>query len=145
MVTSQASLFFIFTIIGVAIAIIFDIFRIMRKSFKTSDIVTYIEDILFWLITGFIILYAIFKFNNGEIRFFMFVGMILGATFYMLLISRYIVKFSVKIILTIKKIINTILQIIIKPLKFIYKITLKPIRQKIEKSMKNFKIKRENM
>ncbi|MBQ9658093.1 MAG: spore cortex biosynthesis protein YabQ [Clostridia bacterium] len=145
MVTSQANLFFIFTIIGVAIAVIFDIFRIMRKSFKTSDIVTYIEDILFWLITGFIILYAIFKFNNGEIRFFMFVGMILGATFYMLLISRYIVKFSVKIILTIKKIVNTILQIIIKPLKFIYKITLKPIRQKIEKSMKNFKIKRENM
>ena len=90
MVTNQANLFLIFTIDGIIIGVLFDIFRILRKSFKTSDIVTYIEDIIFWILTGFIILYSIFVFNNGQLRLFMFLGIILGAFIYMLFISSYL-------------------------------------------------------
>ena len=60
MVINQASLFLIFVINGIIIGLVFDIFRILRKSFKTSDIITTIEDILFWIITGIIILYSIY-------------------------------------------------------------------------------------
>ena len=125
MVSNQANLFLIFTIEGIIIGLIFDIFRILRKSFKTSDIVTYVEDILFWLITGIILLYTIFVFNYGEIRFFMFVGIFLGAMFYMLLISRYVIKISVTVIEILKKIITIIFKIIIFPFRFIYKILKK--------------------
>lgn len=129
MISNQASLFLIFTIEGIIIGLIFDIFRILRKSFKTSDVVTYIEDILFWLITGVLILYTIFVFNYGEIRLFMFVGLFLGAMFYMLLISKYVIKISVAIIGLLKKIIALIFKIIIYPFQIIYKI-LKTIFKK---------------
>ena len=56
MVANQANLFLIFTINGILIGLLFDIFRILRKSFKTPDIITYIEDFFFWLITGLILL-----------------------------------------------------------------------------------------
>ena len=56
----QLSSFIIFTIIGVIISIIFDIFRILRKTFKTPDLITYIEDIIFWILTGLIVLFSIF-------------------------------------------------------------------------------------
>ena len=36
--------FFIFIIVGVIISFVFDIFRILRKTIKTSDFITYIED-----------------------------------------------------------------------------------------------------
>ena len=72
MVTNQAYLFCIFIINGIIIGILFDFFRILRKTFKTSDLITYIEDSLFWILTGIIILYSIFVFNNGEIRFLYF-------------------------------------------------------------------------
>ena len=85
MVTNQAYLFFIFIINGIIIGMLFDFFRILRKSFKTSDFITYIEDSLFWVLTGVVILYSIFIFNNGEIRFFMFLGIILGLIIYMFL------------------------------------------------------------
>ena len=62
MITNQALVFSIFIINGLIIGFIFDIFRILRLSFKTKDIVTYIEDILFWIITGVVILYSIFIF-----------------------------------------------------------------------------------
>lgn len=122
MVFNQANLFLIFVINGVLIGLLFDTFRILRKSFKTSDIITTIEDILFWIITGIIILYSIFIFNNGEIRFFMFIGIFLGATLYMLLLSNYIIKASVVVITITKRIVFFIFKIIIYPIQSTYKI-----------------------
>ena len=98
MITNQAILFAIFLLNGVIIGFLFDIFRILRKSFKTSDIVTYIEDILFWIFTGIIILYSIFTFNNGEIRLFMIIAVIIGSGIYLLYISSYVIKINVTII-----------------------------------------------
>ena len=42
MVINQAYLFLIFTSNGVFIGLLFDFFRILRKSFKTINIITYI-------------------------------------------------------------------------------------------------------
>lgn len=131
MVLNQANLFLIFVINGTIIGLVFDIFRILRKSFKTSDIITTIEDILFWIITGIIVLYSIFVFNNGEIRFFMFIGIFLGVMLYMVLLSNYIIKISVKTITIIKIILAFIFKIIIYPFQVIYKITKKLLKKPI--------------
>lgn len=128
MIVSQANLFLIFTVDGILIGLLFDVFRILRKSFKTADIVTYIEDIMFWILTGIIILYSIFAFNNGEIRLFMFLGLILGIAFYLLLFSRYIIKASVTVINIIKKCVVQICKILAYPIKIIYRIISKPIK-----------------
>ena len=73
----QAYLFFIFVLNGFLIGIVFDIFRISRKVFKTPNIITYIEDVVFWFIAGFLTLFTIFKFNNGELRAYIFIGQFL--------------------------------------------------------------------
>lgn len=125
MVTNQAYLFCIFIINGIIIGILFDFFRILRKTFKTSDLITYIEDSLFWILTGIIILYSIFVFNNGEIRFFIFFGIILGVLLYMLLFSSYIIKINVKMINLIKKIVIKIIKVLLIPFKYFYKIIKK--------------------
>ncbi len=127
MAINQAYLFLIFTINGIIIGILFDTFRILRKSFKTNDIFTYIEDILFWILTGIILLYSIFTFSNGEIRFYMFLGIFLGCIIYMLLISKYFIEINVKIILSIKKVISIIFSPIIYIIKIFKKLFFKPI------------------
>lgn len=141
MVTNQVYLFLIFVINGIIIGLLFDFFRISRKVFNTNDIITYIEDILFWLITGCIVLYSIFVFNNGELRLFMFLGIALGSFIYMLFVSSYIIKINVKIINILKQIFG----ILLIPIKFFYKILhkifLKPITFlfiNIRKSSTNF-------
>ena len=95
MAGNQTYLFIVFTIVGIIIGVLFDIFRILRKSFKTKDIVTYMEDILFWILTGIIILFSMYKFSNGELRFFMIIGIIMGTLMYMITFSRYVIKISV--------------------------------------------------
>lgn len=136
----------IFTISGVAIGIFFDIFRILRRTFKTPDIITYIEDTIFWICTGIFFLFLLFKFNNGQIRNYVIIGIIMGVVIYILTISKYFIKINVNIINFIKKIllypiklICTILSKILKPFSFIV-ININNIFQKnVEKCLKNKK------
>ncbi len=151
MIVNQAYVFLVFIINGFLIGILFDIFRILRRSFKTKDIITYIEDILFWILTGLLLLYSIFTFSNGEIRLYMFFGVFIGCILYMLLISQYFIKLNVKIILAIKNIVKKLLSIILFPLKIVFgilkKLLCKPINimtisfKKLQKNTKE-KIKK---
>ena len=137
---SQLFNLLIFFLTGIVIGILFDVFRITRKSFKTPDFVTYIEDILFWILTGLILLFTIFKFNNGELRIYIFVGLILGMVIYLLTISKYFIKISVLILKFIKKItyvpiqfiFRVVKRFIIRPISFI----IKKMREKV--SIKKF-------
>lgn len=122
MITNQAFLFLVFVVIGLIIGLLFDVFRILRISFKTKDFVTYIEDILFWIITGILVLYSIFIFNNGEIRLFIFIGIAIGVILYIMLFSSLIIKYSVYIINFIKKVVRVVLKIIVIPIKCLIKV-----------------------
>ena len=138
MVSNQAYLFLVFIINGIVIGLLFDFFRISRKVFNTNDMITYIEDILFWILAGANVLYSIFIFNNGEMRLFMFLAILLGAFAYMVLISSYIIKINVKIINILKK----VLEILSLPLKAIYRLIhrlfFKPIHFLFINVRKNF-------
>lgn len=131
MINNQFHLFLIFILNGLIIGLIFDFFRILRKTIKTSDIITHIEDFLFWMLTGLLILYSIFTFNNGEIRLFMFLAIIVGMLVYFTLISRFVIKVNVTIINFFKKIIIQIINLFKIPINFILnlikKIVFKPI------------------
>lgn len=126
---NQAYTFIIFVLNGFIIGIFFDIFRILRKGFKTPDVITYMQDIAFWILSGLIILYSIFKFNSGELRLFIFIGVLLGIWAYILVLSKLFINMSVHIINFIKKFFEIL---IVKPVQFIIKILTiiiyKPIR-----------------
>lgn len=120
MIQNQAYTFIIFVINGMIIGILFDIFRIIRKTFKTSDFITYIEDTIFWILSGIVTLYFIFNFNNGEIRAYIFLGILLGISTYILVISKHFININTFIVEKVKKII----QIIISPIQKIIRILL---------------------
>ena len=140
MVQNQAYLFLVFSLTGVEIGILFDFFRILRRTIKTGNIVTYIQDILFWILTGILVLYNIWYFNNGEIRIYMFLGIIIGTLIYMSTLSSIFVKLFTKI-----------LSIIIKALEIPFKTIISIFRKIItlillffSKNIKKIKIKKRN-
>lgn len=130
----------IFIISGIFIGIFFDIFRILRKSFHTPDIITYIEDALFWIVTGLFLIFVIFNFTNGEIRIYNIIGLILGSILYMIFISKFFIKINVKIISIIKKVVISMVKILIIPINFWAKIL-----QKIFKPFTFFVINTKNV
>lgn len=133
LISNQLYVFLIYSFSGVIIGLFFDVFRILRKSFKTPDFVTYIEDIIFWILTGLFLIYIIFKFNNGEIRSYIFIGLGIGILLYLLIFSKYFIKINVIIIKYLKAIFRTIFQIITYPFKVILKIFDKLILKNVVK------------
>ncbi|MCI8272953.1 MAG: spore cortex biosynthesis protein YabQ [Clostridia bacterium] len=139
MVQNQTYLFLVFSLTGVAIGILFDFFRILRKSFKTADIITYIEDVLFWILTGVLVLYNIWYFNNGEIRIFMFLSIIIGIMIYMLTLSSILIKIFHTTLNIVKNIVNKVINILkipFKPIILALKKIYVLIKGKITKNVK---------
>ena len=116
-----------FFITGFLIGILFDFFRISRKAIKTPDIITYIQDIIFWLITGAVILVNVFLVSNGELRLYMIIILSFGSFVYFFTISKYFICLSVKIVDIIKKILRIIIQPFKKIINFFKKFSKKDV------------------
>lgn len=129
MAENQAYLFLIFTLNGVFIGLLFDFFRILRQGFNTNNIITYIQDIIFWIFAGLSIIFSMVNFSNGTLRFFMVIGIAIGFITYILTFSKYIRKFSVSSIKILKKIVKYIWGIIIYPFKIMHKIIMTPLKK----------------
>lgn len=105
--------FFIFILLGIIVGIIFDFFRAIRKVKKCKEKYVYLQDILFFLITGVVLSSALIYILADEIRLYLFVSLFLGIVIYMSTISIFIMKIFVRII----KISDEIIKFIFLPLK----------------------------
>ena len=130
-VGTQVYSLFLFIITGIIIGAFFDIFRILRRTFKTPDWITYLEDILFWILTGSLLLFVLFYFQKGEIRAYIIIGLFFGTLIYMLTISKYFMKASVLFLTKLKNIISKVFLWLAKPLsllgKALHMICMKPV------------------
>jgi len=126
-VTNQAFIFLSSVIGGLIIGFVFDVFRIFRRVVKTANIVIGLQDILFWILVSIILFGLIFITNNGELRWYEFLGVILGVIFYNLIFSMYVMKVSVAAINLIKKVLLLIIKILLYPFAMIYKLLKKPL------------------
>ena len=122
---TQGQIFILFFVAGICIGLIYDIFRVLRKNFHTSDLITQIEDVIFLVFSGFLVLNSILKFNNGEVRFYLFMAIFLGILLYFLTISKpYVIIINV-----IVKFCKNILVFIIKLIKIPYIFIKKTIKK----------------
>lgn len=136
MAINQLYLFLIYVATGIIITIIFDIFRSIRKSMRTGNKITTIEDVIFWIIISIIIIFEILYFNYGELRLYILLGLITGSAIYLITASKYVIKVNTKIFTGIKKLILKIMKILSK----IIKLLIIPIQYIIKKCkrMKDF-------
>lgn len=126
--STQVYTFLYSVLVGMFIGLIYDIFRIKRKLVKTAAFFIYIEDLLFWIITAFIMFAFLFYINDGEIRIYIYLGVITGIILYSLLFSKLIIKCSVAIFNFIGRVVKFIIHILSFPFKIIYKILSVPAR-----------------
>ena len=123
---SQIRILLIFNITGLLIGFLFDFFRIQRKVIKTNDFITYVQDILFWIMSGIIVIISMVKFTDGGIRSYMILGIIVGIVLYFVFISKYIMAVSLNIV----RFFSKILSFLVYPLKKIHEIIKKDWKKK---------------
>ena len=140
---------FLFTVgIGAFLGLICDIFRIFRKIFKHTNLITNIEDAIYWLFVTFVMFYLMLNKNYAEIRFFTIIGTFTGMILYFATISRFIIITGVFVIKLVIKIILVPLRLIFYILKIPVLLTFKiikkllfPVKKLLQKLKKYAKIK----
>lgn len=117
MVSSQAILFLTSIQIGLLMGVLFDVIRIFRKLIKHPSFIVQIEDMLYWVICGFVGFYMLYICNYADIRPYIFVGMILGGIFYFSSFSILFMKVATLIINYMKYFIKQCVAVLLIPLK----------------------------
>lgn len=123
----QIYMFFLCGVFGVVLAVIFDVFRVMRRLVPTGVGLTFVEDIIFWLLSSLLFFAVILKFYNGEFRLFMVVGILLGAVTYFCSLSKVFIHISVVSIGFFSKIMKKIFAFLFLPLRMLLKLFNKPL------------------
>lgn len=127
-VNSQTLLFLTCIEIGVIMGMFYDLIRIFRKIIPHPNWLIQVEDTLYWVsgaLIGFAILYM---HNYGQIRFFVFLGMILGGILYLCTFSIIFMKFATWLIDLIKRIVKYVIHILSIPILWMIKLFKIPLR-----------------
>ena len=92
--------FLLFVGIGMLFSIIFDFFRAIRKFTKTKSQLVYIQDIIYFVLIGIILLVAILNIRRDIFRLYLILAIILGITIYISVIGNKIMKLLVYMLKT---------------------------------------------
>lgn len=107
---NQGQEFLCYCIVGMFLCFIFDIFRSSRYVFKTSDLITYIEDGIFLSLSALIIIGSTLFISSGMLRFYIILAILFGILIYSLTISKVCVIIFKSIFKAISFLVNKILE-----------------------------------
>ncbi len=121
--SNQANLFLTSVVLGVCLFCFYDFFRALRKVKKYKNIQVHFQDLIYILVITVYGFYTYLYKSNGEIRFYYFIGILIGGVIYLATVSNYVVWGFTKIMLFAKKIIKQFIKLVLLPVKLAYKIT----------------------
>lgn len=131
--------FVIYIIIGNVLCLILDIFRGYRKFKNVSKNILVLQDVIYFFLASITIIFANIFILENNFRVYCILGFILGATIYLCVFSKTVIKYIVKLFYVSNKIIGFIMfpfdvikQVFIQICTFFYK-----IRQKTCKHTEN--------
>jgi len=103
-----------------------DTFRRFSWHWKRHVFLRYFLEICFWLMQSLILFYLLFRVNNGEIRFYIFLSCLLGfATYQALAASVYqkLLEVIIRILRGIFQFVKRLIQVlIVSPVKWLFMI-----------------------
>lgn len=137
-VNAQTLLFIRAIEIGILLGMFYDLIRIFRKIIPHPNWLVQIEDITYWLICMFLAFSILYMHNFADIRFFVFIGMILGGIFYLCTFSIMFMKIATWVIELMRQVIAYIIKILLIPIRWIIGLIKIPLRA-IDKQCKRAK------
>lgn len=126
-VTNQLQVFFLSVLGGGAAGIFFDLFRAFRKLVRTKPLWVGVQDILFWLFCTGAAFAFLYCFNDGQPRWYIFCGILLGVLIYHLIARDYVVKGLVAVTHCLGKVLLISAKILLTPFLFLWALIKKPI------------------
>ena len=124
---SRQTLLFLSTIAaGAVIGLIYDLFRVLRKTIPHANLAVQIEDAVFWLGCSVLMFSFMLHRNYGEVRFFAILGMALGAVIYFHTISKIVMRVLLTLAVLMQRTMIIALRILFTPVRLTVKLLTPP-------------------
>lgn len=120
-IRQELGLFLVSLVTGNLLVVLYDLLRIIRRVIPHRNAVVAVEDVLYWLLCGFVVFILLFHNSDGVVRGFVIGGISLG----MLAWNHYISTYTVE---PVSRLLRWIGGKIARPLRFCGKILLRPLR-----------------
>ncbi len=112
---------------GIGMGVVFDGYRVVSDELRISRLWVPVFDLLYWIAATIAVFQVLSSSNQGEVRAYVFLGLVLGIGFYYWLFSKITVRLVKLLILTVRAVIAFIIKafelLVIKPLILLYRIT----------------------
>ena len=130
--STQIRTFLLIVTTGIVLGILFDTYRVLRRRFRPPWLVTSLTDLLYCLLASAIAFTALLAGNWGELRFYVYIALLVGIIAYYRLVSQYVMKFIMALLQLITKLCHltklAVAFTIIKPVVFVTRTALWPFR-----------------
>lgn len=78
---------------GIILGIVFDIYRVVQRWIRIRGWFVTLLDLMYWISATFFVFWVLLTFNDGQIRFYILVALIVGLWFYFSNWSSFVQKF----------------------------------------------------
>lgn len=91
-IAHQTTVFLYSALFGVACALLYDVFRAIRRKIRHTNLLVMLEDIIYWILAASALFVFVYNVNFGELRAFLFIGAIFGAFLYSVTIGSVMMR-----------------------------------------------------
>nr|WP_275984053.1 spore cortex biosynthesis protein YabQ [Paenibacillus hamazuiensis] len=110
---------------GLALGVLYDLYRVLSDRLNVPNWVLAILDIVYWLVGTVLVFRLLYASNHGQVRIFIFIGLVIGILFYFSFLSRMTIRFICFMIKVVQAAIRigkrTIDIFIVTPILFLYR------------------------
>jgi spore cortex biosynthesis protein YabQ len=104
---------------GLGLGVLFDAYRVLTGQLKFPRWLTAILDILYGLIAALTVFRVLYYSNHGQLRLYVFIGLLAGIFVYYQWFSKMVIWFVMQCIITVQWLIDIF---IVAPIKALYKL-----------------------
>lgn len=113
---------------GILLGIVFDVYRAVCGQLRVSRWILSLLDLVYWAFATVFVFRVLYYSNQGQLRFFVFLGLVIGTLLYFWLISSITIQFVLWLIRVIQAIINFGIRcfqvLIIMPLRGLFRLVM---------------------
>lgn len=92
LIYDEMQLFLVCLLLGGLLALVYDGLRILRLLFRHRDWLVDIEDLMYWIFTAWMVFRTLFYYNQGMLRGYAFLGMLVGVLVYSVTLSSLLLR-----------------------------------------------------
>lgn len=95
---NQQLTFITMLLVGTLLGLMYDTYQVFWTRSRYKHFFTWLTDLLYWLVSFAIVALSLFFTNGGELRFYVFIGLIGGAAAYFRFASSYVTGLLLRLI-----------------------------------------------